>query len=120
MAARFYHKSTPQGVNAIVNANAVLREAKNASELKIVTGRLYWIPWNPADGHTISDFLLAAKNMVVREEGTAAIPISFQYTWWESPKYVYEIWMIGSFLLVGVMWPAMLRVMVKGGLGPDY
>lgn len=117
LAARFYHKATLQGVKAIINANSVLREAKNASELKIVAGRLYWIPWNPADGHTISDFLLAANKLVLREQGGAAMPVSFRYTWWESQKYGYEIWMIGSFLLVGVIWPALLRVMVKGGLG---
>ncbi len=117
LATRFYHKATPQGIKAIITANSNLRDAKNARQMRIFIGRLYWIPWNPADGHTISDFLLAAGKMLVHERGAAAMPISFRYTWWETPKYVYEIWMIGSFLLVGVIWPALLSVMVKGGLG---
>jgi hypothetical protein len=117
LAARFYHKATLQGAKAIIESNPTLRGAKNASELKIVVDRPYWIPWNPADGRTMSDFLHAANNMILRERGPAAIPISFRYTWWESPKYVYQIWMIGSLLIVGVAWPALLGLMVQGGFG---
>ncbi|MGD0461254.1 MAG: hypothetical protein ABSB74_02080 [Tepidisphaeraceae bacterium] len=117
LAAHFYHKATAQGVKAIVSANDTLRAARNAAELKINEGQAYWIPWNPADGHTISDFLLAANELIVRQQGANAIPVSFRYTWWESANHVYAIWMIGSFLVVGVIWPALLQVMVKGGLG---
>ncbi len=117
LAARFYHKATSQGIRAIIAANEVLRGAKNASELKINEGRAYWIPWNPADNHTFSDFLVAANKLIVQEQGANAIPVSFHYTWWESTNHSYAIWMTATFLLVGLIWPALIQVMVKGGLG---
>jgi len=117
LAARFYHKSTAQGVRAIIAANDTLRSASNASELKIIEDHAYWIPWDPADRHTISDFLLAANKLILQQQGPGAIPVSFRYTWWESANHAFAIWMTGSFLLVGVIWPTLLQVMVKGGLG---
>ncbi|MGD0390670.1 MAG: LysM domain-containing protein [Tepidisphaeraceae bacterium] len=125
LAARFYHKDTPMGVKAIIDANPSLRDAKGPADLKIQewTGwkrgspGAYWIPWNPADQHTISDFLVAANQFIRVQQGQAAIPISFHYRWWESSKYGYEAWMIGTFLIVGVIWPTLLAVMIKGGLG---
>jgi len=117
LAAHFYHKATPQGVRAIIGANDTLRGARNASGVKIVKGRSYWIPWDPADGHSVSDFLIAANKLIVSQQGKNAIPVSYHYTWWESSNHVYAIWMTGSFLLIGVIWPTLLQVMVKGGLG---
>lgn len=117
LATRFYHKATPLGVHAIVYANGTLREAHGPADVKIVAGRAYWIPWNPDDAHTISDFLLAVNQFLVKQQGANAIPLSFHYRWWENSKYGYEIWMIGTFLIVGVIWPTLLTVMVKGGLG---
>jgi phage tail protein X len=117
LAARFYKKDTIAGVRAIINANPSLRDAKGPDDIKIKAGRAYWIPWNPADGHTVSDFLVATDNFNKQQQGASAIPISFHYCWWESSKYGGEIWMIGTFLLVGVIWPALLGVMIRGGLG---
>jgi hypothetical protein len=37
----------------------------------------------------------------------------------EIPKYVYPSWMGGSLVIIGVIWPALLRMMVNGGLGRD-
>ncbi len=118
LATRFYHKAqTPEGLNAILSANKDLRGAKNAAELKIVEGNRYWIPWNPADKHTFSDFMVAANALIRSEQGANAIAVSSRYVWWESPNHVYAIWMTGSFLLVGVIWPTLLQIMVKGGFG---
>lgn len=117
LALRFYKKDSLQGVRAIVSANPILREAKGPEDIRINPGRAYWIPWNPADGHTVSDFLKAVDNYDKQQQGANAIPVSFQYRWWESSNYGFEIWMIGTFLLVGVIWPALLSVMIRGGLG---
>jgi len=117
LAARFYKKDSIQGVRAIIGANPILREAKGPADLQITPGRAYWIPWNPADGHTVSDFLLAVDNFNKEQQGASAIPISIHYHWWESSKFGYETWMIGTFLIVGVIWPTLLGVMVRGGLG---
>jgi hypothetical protein len=117
LATRFYKKDSIQGVKAIIGANPILREAKGSADLRIIPGRPYWIPWNPADGHTVSDFLLAVDNFNKEQQGASAIPISIHYHWWESSKFGYETWMIGTFLIVGVIWPTLLGVMVRGGLG---
>ena len=117
LAARFYKKDSIQGIRAIIGANPILRDAKGPADLRILTGRAYWIPWNPADGHTISDFLLAVDNYNKQQQGASAIPISIHYRWWESSKYGYETWLIGTFLIVGVIWPTLLGVMIRGGLG---
>jgi len=117
LAARFYHKSTPLGIHSIIYANSSLREAHGPSQIKITPGRAYWIPWNPADGHNVTDFILAANQYLQNQQGNNALLISFHYRWWENSKYTYEAWMIASFLLVGVIWPTLLTVMLKGGYG---
>jgi len=117
LAARFYPKDSIQGVRAIITANPPLRAARGSANLRIRPGHIYWIPWNPADGHSVSDFLLAADNFNKHIQGASAIPISIHYHWWESSKYGYEIWMIGTFLIVGVIWPTLLSVMLRYGLG---
>jgi hypothetical protein len=38
----------------------------------------------------------------------------------EIPKYVYPIWMGGSFLIIGLIWPMLLRMMLDQGLGRDH
>ena len=94
-----------------------LREAAGPKDLAIIAGRYYWIPWDPKDHHTVSDFLLASNQFLATRDGSQAMPISFHYHWWESSKYGFQIWMGGTFLIVGVIWPTLLTVMVKGGLG---
>jgi hypothetical protein len=117
LAVRFYGKDTIQGVHAIILANPVFRDAKGPADLVIKSGTAYWIPWNPADGHTVSDFLYAVDNYNKQLEGAQAIPIVIHYHWWESNKYGGVPWMVGTFLIVGVIWPSLLGVMIRGGLG---
>ncbi|MGA2441138.1 MAG: hypothetical protein ABSH08_09270 [Tepidisphaeraceae bacterium] len=125
LTARFYHKDTAAGEKAIINANRSLRDAKSAADMKIQEWNgwkrgspgAYWIPWNPADQHTVRDFLVATNQFLQAQQGQAAIPISFHYRWLESSRYGFEAWMIGTFLIVGVIWPTLLTVMIKGGLG---
>jgi hypothetical protein len=117
LTARFYHKSTPLGIHAIIYANSSLREAHGPADIKITAGRAYWIPWDPAEGHTVSDFIVAVNQFLQKTQGANAIPISFHYRWWENSRYTYEAWMIGTFLIVGVIWPTLLGVMLRGGFG---
>jgi phage tail protein X len=117
VAKQFYGKVTPAGVRAIVGANSTLRNAKGPANVKIVPDQPYWIPWNPADGHTVSDFLVAATKLIARQRGAPAPAIRFRYAWWELPKYVYQVWIIGTVLVVGVIWPALIQLLVKGGFG---
>jgi hypothetical protein len=116
LALKFYKKDTVAGERAILGANATLRQAQ-VSSLKIRPYRAYWIPWDPAAQHNINDFLIAADQVVRQQQGANAIPIRFHYYWWENSRYVMQIWIIGTFVLVGVIWPLLLHVMVKGGLG---
>jgi hypothetical protein len=117
LAAKFYPKDPVQGERAIISANPKLREAKGAADLALAAGRFYWIPWDPADHHTVSDFLAATNQFLKARDGAQAILVVFNYRWWESSKYGFQIWMVGSFLVVGVLWPSLLTVMIKGGLG---
>jgi len=117
VAHRFYPKDPAAGEKAFIQTNPVLREAKGPADLKIVAGRYYWVPWDPADQHNVNDFIEAANQFLKARDGTGAIPISIHYRWWENQKYGYQMWIGGSFLIVGVLWPMLLTVMLKGGLG---
>jgi hypothetical protein len=67
--------------------------------------------------HNVNDFLKAADQFNKQRWGAATLPLVYHYRWWESSKYGIESWMIGTFLVVGVIWPTLLGVMIKGGLG---
>ena len=117
LATKFYPTDVALGERAIIAANPHLREAATANDVKILPGRWYWIPWDPKDHHNVNDFISATDDFLKARDGTAAIPITLHYRWWESQKYGFEIWMAGTFLIVGVLWPTLLTVMIKGGLG---
>jgi hypothetical protein len=117
LAAKFYPKDPAAGERAIIAANPRLREAKGPADLTLQSGRFYWIPWDPKDAHTVSDFLVATNQFLKSRDGAQAIPVAFHYRWWESSKYGFQMWMAGTFLIVGVLWPTLLAVMIKGGLG---
>jgi hypothetical protein len=107
-----YNKYTREEFAALVAANNSMRQAESASDREIKRGNIYFIPWNPADHHTINDFLDAAVKLKYQN-------ISYHYIWWQSPKYAMRIWMTGTFILVGVIWPILLRMMLLGGLGRE-
>jgi hypothetical protein len=109
VAARFYGKDTPEGRAAIISATPHLREAHSFAEMTIEPGEQYNIPWNPALNHTVADFLI--------EAGKTGTPIKFKNAWWQSEKYAYVIWMSGSFVLLGLIWPTAIQIMLKGGFG---
>jgi hypothetical protein len=119
LAAKFYPKDPAVGERAIIAANPHLREAKAGPDVDAAFAKLkfVWIPWDPKDQHTVSDFLVATNQFLKTRDANNAIPVSFQYRWWESSKYGFQMWMVGTFLIVGVIWPTLLAVMIKGGLG---
>jgi hypothetical protein len=111
LTTQYYGKDTPAGKRAIIAANPVLRDAESWASMKIELGRDYSIPWDPNANppHTIQDFLKSAVD--------AGIAVKYTYAWWDSTKYAYEIWMGGSFLVLGLIFPALIRMMLRGGLG---
>jgi hypothetical protein len=109
VTAKIYGKDTPEGEAAIISATPSLREAHSFAEMTIDAGERYDIPWNPAENRTVADFLI--------EAGKSGTPIKFRTAWWQSDKYAYLFWMTGSFLILGVVWPAAIQIMLKGGFG---
>jgi hypothetical protein len=108
-----YGKYSSEALKAFVTCNFyIFSRATSAADIRIVPGFIYYVPWNPADGHSIGDFL--------REAAKLGYDASFQYRWMEIPKYVYPIWMGGSFLIIGLIWPMLLRMMLDQGLGRDH
>ncbi len=45
---------------------------------------------------------------------------TYQYAWWEQTRYGLLIWGMGGILVIGGLWPTLLRIMVGAGLaGPS-
>ncbi|MDP9175760.1 MAG: hypothetical protein M3O30_18115 [Planctomycetota bacterium] len=109
VAAHAYGKATVEGRRAIVAANYDFRQAHSAADRVIRPGQAYFVPWNPDDKPTIREFIEASI--------AQGAHVSYRYAWWQSPDYAYEIWMAGSFVVLGVIWPMLLRTMVTGGMG---
>jgi hypothetical protein len=105
----FYGNATPDGRAAIVAANDEFRSAHSNADRQPAPANAYYIPWNPAANHSVNDFLDAASKLWR--------PIPYRYVWWQSPQYAMRIWMGGSFVVIGVIWPLLLRMMLLGGLG---
>jgi hypothetical protein len=113
----FYGSATAAGQHAIVYGNEVFRTASRASDVSFRPFRVYWIPWNPAQNHEFGDFLAEVNKHNAGNPRAYAGEIGSHYAWWETQNNVYPIAIGGSFLVVGLIWPAFLSVMVKGGLG---
>jgi hypothetical protein len=109
---KLYGRFTPELRAAFINANYfIYSRATSAAQFNIRPNQTYYVPWNVNDGHSIADFLSAASKMHFNA--------SYQYRWMEIPRYVYPVWMGGSFLIIGLIWPALLGMMVNQGLGRD-
>jgi hypothetical protein len=104
-----YGADTAEGENAIINANELLRTAPSLALARIRPLTAYYIPYNPASNRTVVDFLNDAAKM--------GFPVTYRTAWWKAPKYVYQIWIAGSFVVIGLVWPMLLRLMLEGGLG---
>jgi hypothetical protein len=98
-----------QGRAAIIAANRQFAAARSASDMVIRPGVYYFIPWNPANQKTIVDFLDSANK--------SGRSIPYKLAWWTNQKYAYPIWLGGSVLTVGIIWPILLRTMLMSGFG---
>ena len=45
--------------------------------------------------------------------------VTYQFAWWEIPKYQYAIWTAGCLVIIGGAWPTIVNVLVGAGLGPQ-
>jgi len=109
---RKYGKYTPELRKAFITANFfIYRKATSAAEIAIEPKQIYFLPWDVTQPHSIADFLTDAA-----KQGYNA---SFSYRWMEIPKYVYPVWIAGSFVVIGLIWPLLLRMMVDQGLGRE-
>lgn len=43
--------------------------------------------------------------------------VKYRYAFWREPRWAYAIWMGGSVLLIGIVWPFTLRKLVMAGYG---
>jgi hypothetical protein len=83
--------------------------AHSSRDLVIIPGQVYFIPRDPISKPTVVDFLSDAK--------AAKWPVNFKYAWWTDPHRVYYIWVGGSFLIIGVIFPLVIRIMLHEGYG---
>ncbi len=104
-----YGSASNDGLRAILAANDIFRQARSTSDFRILAGHSYFIPWNPAEKHTVADFLADANKHGAH--------VKYTYIWWRSPKYAIQMWTLGSFLVIGLAWPALIQFMLRGGLG---
>ncbi|HWE92761.1 MAG TPA: hypothetical protein VG269_02200 [Tepidisphaeraceae bacterium] len=42
--------------------------------------------------------------------------IAFQYAWWRDPKAAMAIWVGGSFIVIGIIWPTLINLLVYRSL----
>ena len=44
--------------------------------------------------------------------------VTYQFAWWEVPKYQYAIWTAGCLVVIGGIWPTIINLLIGAGLGP--
>jgi hypothetical protein len=108
-----YGKDTPEGRNAIAMANYTLFGLSHSiAELikmrRFRPGQRLFVPWNPAEGKTVRDWLDTASHQ--------AAWVHYEFAWWKVPKYCRMLWMGIAFGVIGVLWPMALLVLSGAGL----
>ena len=108
-----YGKDSWQGEETIAKANQIFRRQHAVRELlksgALRPGQAINIPYGPEGTQSVRDWLDAAAR---------AYPwVGYHYAWWKEPKKASVLYMGGSFLIVGVIWPAMMFVLTNAGLG---
>jgi hypothetical protein len=102
-----YGKYSIEGEHAIKSANS--QTLRGGVDLQ--PGWILRIPWNPTLHKTVMDYLSEVK---------ARYPyVPYRFAWWRQPKAVWTIWCGSSILLIGVIWPILLQLLIKGGFGRD-
>jgi hypothetical protein len=116
IAKTVYGQDTIDGEEAIRTCNFRIFRHSDSIQ-KLIDGGRYFklgesilIPHNP-DGQSgsVRDWLT---------EAASAYPwVQYKYAWWRDPRYTNYVWMAPTFVIVGVIWPILLAVMSKAGLG---
>ncbi|HUB24896.1 MAG TPA: hypothetical protein VL992_05655 [Tepidisphaeraceae bacterium] len=114
ITAAVFGKDTLEGEAAIRSANPIFGRSdsiQNLIDVKMFRpGGSILVPHDP-DGPpvTVRDWLT---------EASATYPwIHFKYAWWRDPKYSQWLWMGSTFAIVGVIWPILMNVLGRAGLG---
>jgi hypothetical protein len=118
LAERYYGvKTIPREVlQGMQDENKTI---ENAPHAKLRAGMKYNMPpkWTP----TVLEYFQEQVAEQAKANPTDGPWLKVQYAWWSVPRVIWTMWMGGSFLIVGVIWPATLQLLVKGGFGraPD-
>jgi len=117
MAARYYGvKSVPRPVmQAIYVANRAI-ELNPHGVLRAGQRCLMPPKWTP----TVLEYFQQLGAGMQKAGGVAAdwLTPQVKYAWWAEPKTVWTMWMGGSVLVLGVIWPLALQLLIKGGFAP--
>jgi hypothetical protein len=118
MAARYYGvKSVPRPVmQAIYDANTAIERNPHGA---MRAGQRCLMPpkWTP----TVLEYLREQGEAIQKAGGGVAadwLTPQVKYAWWAEPKTVWTMWMGGSVLVLGVIWPLALQLLIKGGFAP--
>ncbi|HZL36437.1 MAG TPA: type II secretion system protein [Tepidisphaeraceae bacterium] len=63
----------------------------------------------PSAEYRVADFLRAAAK--------ARPELAVRYAWWDDPAVSFAIWTGGSVLVIGGVWPILLRLLIGAGFG---
>lgn len=114
IARTVYGSATGQNEEAITMANRAFEFSLSVKDLwasgRLRPDRAIMIPRDPSSG-----------GMTVRQwidEAKADYPwVGYRFAWWKVPFYERLLWVGSSFLLIGVIWPIVLRFLQGAGLG---
>jgi hypothetical protein len=102
------------GMEAIARANLAFRADHSVQKLvaggHMRVGQNIVIPWNPARHMTVEDWLKTVSQNYSW--------INYRFAWWKVPNNCYGVWMGGTFLVMGVIWPAVIYGLATIGMGP--
>lgn len=106
-----------------------LQQTKNRGEYKYTSWAfLAEEPFKP----TLNRSKTADSNLNIRDHVAALAQkpeyahLSYNYAWWTEPRWIYAIWIGGTVLVVGGVWPTIINLLIGAGFGrkrekdPDY
>jgi hypothetical protein len=113
ITAAVYGKDTLEGQTLIATSNPALAVSQSIATLikanKFRVGQALLIPWNPAEGKTVRDWLDAA--------GERYDWVHYKFAWWKEARGCQMLWMGISVGIVGILFPMMVSILAGAGLG---
>lgn len=80
--------------------------AAHLAQLQKLTGKDYSARFNKPDT-TVLDYLEVMKE---------ARNVTYKYAWWQEPKKAMALWVGGTFVVVGLIWPSLIYLIAFGSL----